>query len=54
MRVETESLEKAKEYTSTLDNNWDGGITRYCYKRIGLMVFDLAGEFINWFEKRLS
>ena len=29
-------------------------MTRYCYKRIGLVVFDVAGEFIDWIEKSLS
>ena len=29
-------------------------MTRYCYKRIGPVVFDVAGEFIEWIEKRLS
>ena len=46
-QAETERWEKAREYTSTLDNNRDGGMTRYCYKRIGPVVFDVAEEFIN-------
>ncbi len=51
---ETERWERAREYTTTLDNNRDGGLTRYCYKRIRPVVFDLAGEFVNWSENRLS
>ncbi len=27
---------------------------RYCYKRIRPVVFDLAGEFIEWIKKGLS
>ena len=53
-QAKTERWEKARKYTSTLDNNRDGGMTRYCYKRIGPVVFDVAGEFIDWIEKRLS
>ena len=29
-------------------------MTRYCYKRIGPVIFDILGEFIEWIEKRLS
>ena len=29
-------------------------MTRYCYKRIGPVAFDVAGEFIDCVEKRLS
>ena len=53
-QAETERWEKAREYTSTLDNNRDGGMTRNCYKRIGPVVFNVAREFIDWIEKRLS
>ena len=52
--AETERWEKAREYTSTMDNNRDGGMIRYCYKKIGLVVFDVIGEFTDWIEKRVS
>ncbi len=48
--AEIERWEKAREYTSTLDNNRYRRMTRYCYKRIRPVVFNVAGEFIDWID----
>ena len=51
---ETEKWERAMDFTLALpEKERSKGMSRRCYRRIGTVVFDVAGEFVDWVLRRL-
>ena len=54
-QLETEKWQQASKFTAALNKNkgQEDGQVRACYKRLGPVIFDVTGEFVEWIERRL-